>query len=498
LQEVQQGLFSLCLAVQGCIIPSKVRNPYPAAPLSISLIGEPFPIFAPLNFDLFAPMKAKLPKLHVLTLGCSKNTVDSEVLLAQARANNFVIAAHANQADVLIINTCGFIEEAKQESIDAILDGLELKKSGKLKKLLVMGCLSERYRSELEQEIPDVDAYFGVLDFAGNTLSQILHELGGHLKTELLGERLLSTPSHFAYLKISEGCDNPCSFCAIPLMRGKYQSKPMPALIDEATQLYQRGVKELILIAQDLTYYGLDLYGERKLAELLQRLSDIGFTWIRLLYAYPAKFPKDILPVIRERENICKYLDIPIQHINDEVLKSMRRGITKRGLIALLNDIRDAVPGIRLRTTFIFGYPNETPEIFEEALEFIEQFKFDRLGCFAYSHEEHTAASALPDRVPSAEKQRRVQTAMALQEKISLAKNEALIGQTLPVLIDRIEHGAVYGRTSFDAPEVDNEVIIVSAKAGFPMHELRVGDFYEVEITDAEPFDLFGTVLRKL
>ncbi len=443
-------------------------------------------------------MTTKLPKLHVLTLGCSKNTVDSEVLLAQARANNFAIAAHAKQADVLIINTCGFIEEAKQESIDAILDGLELKKSGKLKKLLVMGCLSERYRAELEQEIPDVDAYFGVLDFAGNTLSQILHELGGRLKTELLGERLLSTPSHYAYLKISEGCDNPCSFCAIPLMRGKHQSKPMLALIDEAKQLYQRGVKELILIAQDLTYYGLDLYGERKLAELLQRLSDIGFAWIRLLYAYPAKFPKDILPVIRERKNICKYLDIPIQHINDEVLKSMRRGITKRGLIALLNDIRDAVPEIRLRTTFIFGYPNETPEIFEEALEFIEQFKFDRLGCFAYSHEEHTAAAALPDCVPPAEKQRRVQTAMALQEKISLAKNEALIGQTLPVLIDRIEHGTVYGRTPFDAPEVDNEVIIVSAKADFPMHELRVGDFYEVEITDAEPFDVFGTVLCKL
>lgn len=442
-------------------------------------------------------MKTKLPTLHVLTLGCSKNTVDSETLLRQARANDFLIASDARKADVLVINTCGFIEDAKQESINHILSGVALKKSGKLKKLLVMGCLSERYRPELEREIPDVDRYFGVLDFDGKTLSQILAELGGNLKEELLGERTLSTPSHFAYLKISEGCDNPCSFCAIPLMRGGHRSKPIPALLSEAKGLYEQGVKELILIAQDLTYYGLDLYGERKLDELLRRLSDIGFSWIRLLYAYPAKFPKEILPVMRERENICKYLDMPIQHINDEILKSMRRGITKRRLIELIEEIRAAVPNIRLRTTFIFGYPNESEEMFEEALEFIAATKFDRLGCFSYSHEENTAAFALPDNVPPKEKKRRVQRAMALQEKISLEKNESLIGSTMRVLIDRIERGVAIGRTEFDAPEVDNEVVIMSAHNGFSPKSLRVGEFYDVEITDAEAFDLFGTILRK-
>lgn len=442
-------------------------------------------------------MKTKLPKLHVLTLGCSKNTVDSEMLLAQAQANDFILTSEAQKADVLVINTCGFIEAAKQESIDHILAGVALKKSGRLKKLLVMGCLSERYRSELEREIPEVDRYFGVLDFDGKTLSDILIELGGHLKAELLGERALSTPSHFAYLKISEGCDNPCSFCAIPLMRGAHRSKPIPALLSEATRLYEQGVKELILIAQDLTYYGLDLYGERKLDELLKRLSDIGFCWIRLLYAYPAKFPKEILPVICERENICKYLDMPIQHANDDVLKSMRRGITKRRLIELIEEIRAEVPNICLRTTFIFGYPNETEAIFEEALEFIAEMKFDRLGCFSYSHEENTAAFALPDNVPSREKKRRVERAMALQEKISLKKNESLIGSTMRVLIDRIEHGVAIGRTEFDAPEVDNEVIINSAHPDFSTKALRVGEFYDVEITDAEAFDLFGTVLCK-
>ncbi|MFN3385732.1 MAG: 30S ribosomal protein S12 methylthiotransferase RimO [Candidatus Thermochlorobacter sp.] len=442
-------------------------------------------------------MKTKLPKLHVLTLGCSKNTVDSEMLLAQAQANDFMLTSEAQKADVLIINTCGFIEAAKQESIDHILAGVALKKSGRLKKLLVMGCLSERYRSELEREIPEVDRYFGVLDFDGKTLSDILTDLGGHLKTELLGERTLSTPSHFAYLKISEGCNHPCSFCAIPLMRGGHKSKPIEDLLHEATKLHQQGVKELILIAQDLTYYGLDLYGERKLDELLKRLSDLGFRWIRLLYAYPAKFPKEILPVIRERENICKYLDIPIQHANDDVLKSMRRGITKRRLIELIEEIRAEVPNIRLRTTFIFGYPNESEAMFEEALEFIAEMKFDRLGCFSYSHEENTAAFALPDNVPAREKKRRVERAMALQETIALEKNESLIGSTMRVLIDRIEHGVAIGRTEFDAPEVDNEVIICSAHPDFSTKALRVGEFYHVEITDAEAFDLFGTVLCK-
>ncbi|MCS7012213.1 MAG: 30S ribosomal protein S12 methylthiotransferase RimO [Chloroherpetonaceae bacterium] len=443
-------------------------------------------------------MKTKLPKLHVLTLGCSKNVVDSEMLLAQARANQFLLTDDPRKADVLVINTCGFIEEAKQESIDHILDGVELRKKGRLKKLLVMGCLSERYHKELAAEIPEVDRYFGVLDFEGKVLSQILEEMGGHLKNELLGERWLSTPQHFAYLKISEGCDHPCSFCAIPLMRGKHRSKPMEVLLAEATALRQRGVKELILIAQDLTYYGLDLYGKRKLDELLRRLSDIGFEWIRLLYAYPAKFPKEILPVIRERENLCKYLDIPIQHINDEVLRSMRRGITKRKLIELLSEIRTEVPNIRLRTTFIFGYPIETEEIFQEALDFIEEAKFDRLGCFAYSHEENTAAFALQDAVPPNEKLRRVETAMTLQAEISAAKNQQLIGTRLRVLIDRIEKGVAVGRTEFDAPEVDNEVIITSAQDGFLPAKLAVGEFYEVEITEAEAFDIFGTITKKL
>lgn len=437
-------------------------------------------------------MKTKLPRLSVVTLGCSKNTVDSETLLAQARANQFLITHDPRKADVLIINTCGFIEDAKQESIDHILDGVKLRKMGRLKKLLVMGCLSERYHTELAKEIPEVDRYFGTLDFEGKVLSQILEEIGGRFKEELLGERWLSTPQHFAYLKISEGCDNPCSFCAIPLMRGKHRSKPIDTLIAEATALRQQGVHELILIAQDLTYYGLDLYGTRKLDELLKRLSDIGFEWIRLLYAYPAKFPKEILPVIRERENICKYLDMPIQHISDEVLKSMRRGITKRKLIELIENIRAEVPNIRLRTTFIFGYPNETEERFQEALSFIEEMKFDRLGCFAYSHEENTAAFALGDPVPPSEKQRRVEMAMALQAEISQAKNEQLVGTTLRVLIDRIENGVAIGRTEFDAPEVDNEVVITSAQKGFSPKQLKVGEFCEVEIIEAEAFDVFG------
>jgi ribosomal protein S12 methylthiotransferase len=435
-------------------------------------------------------MKTQLPKINVLTLGCSKNTVDSEVLLGQVRANNFVIAKRASQADVLIINTCGFIESAKEESVNTILEGVRMKQKGTLKKLIVMGCLSERYRDDLQKEIPDVDAYFGT-----NDLKAILKELGGEYKTDLLGERLLTTPAHFAYLKISEGCDNPCSFCSIPLMRGGHKTTPMEDLILEAKNLRKHGTKELILIGQDLTYYGLDLYGERRLAELLMRLSDVGFEWIRLLYAYPAKFPTDILPVMRERENIVKYLDMPVQHISDEILKSMRRGITRRKTTELISQIKAEVPNIRLRTTFIIGYPNETEERFQEVLEFMNEVKFDRLGCFPYSHEENTSAFELPDLISYDTKKRRCADVMALQEQISYDKNQHLIGSVQRVLIDRIDSGEAFGRTAFDTPEVDNEVIITGAVGKtFNPKTLKVGNFYDVEITDAEAFDLFGII----
>lgn len=434
-------------------------------------------------------MKTQPPKIFVDTLGCSKNLVDSEVFIAQAKANEFIITENLKHADILVVNTCGFIEDAKQESINHILHGVELKEKGKLKKVIVTGCLSERYRSDLEKEIPDVDRYFGT-----NELAAMLSELGGSFKHDLIGERAVSTPAHYAYLKISEGCDNPCSFCAIPLMRGGHKTKPIEEVLIEANLLRQKGVKELILIAQDLTYYGLDVYGERKLAELLMRLSDVGFEWIRLLYAYPAKFPTEILKVMRERENICKYLDMPVQHISDEVLKSMRRGISKRRTLELIDTIRNEVPGIRLRTTLILGYPNETEKEFEEVLEFVGQTKFDRLGCFAYSHEEQTTAFDLADTVPPKEKQRRVQQVMALQEKISQEKNHKRIGETFNVLIDRIETGTAFGRTEFDAPEVDNEVIITGAAKGFDVKSLKAGNFYPAKITDAEAFDLFGEI----
>jgi ribosomal protein S12 methylthiotransferase len=440
-------------------------------------------------------MKTKLPKLHVLTLGCSKNTVDSETLLAQAKANDFTITDDATSADALVINTCGFIEEAKQESINHILAGVGLKKKGTVKKVLVMGCLSERYKDDLEKEIPQVDKYFGTLGLGTDILTDILKELGGDYKYDLLGERLVTTPPHFAYLKISEGCDNPCSFCAIPLMRGGHKSKPIDDLVTEAERLRRHGTKEVVLIGQDLTYYGLDLYNERKLDELLKRISDVGFEWIRLLYAYPAKFPKSILPVIRERENICKYLDMPIQHTNTDILKSMRRGITRNALLDLISEIRSEVPNIRLRTTLILGYPNETDAQFQDALDFVNDVKFDRLGCFSYSHEENTGAFDLPDNITPKEKKRRVAKIMAAQEAISKEKNLALIGTTMRVLVDRIEQGVAVGRTEFDAPEVDNECVINSAVSGFDVKALKVGEFYNVQITDAEAFDLFGTLV---
>lgn len=432
-------------------------------------------------------MKTNPQRVFVHTLGCSKNAVDSEVLTAQARANSFAISDSLDEADVMIINTCGFIEQAKQESIDHILGGVDLKKQGKIKKLVVMGCLSERYSGDLQTEIPEVDAYFG-----STHIPDVLKELGGEYKHELLGERELSTPKHFAYLKISEGCDNPCSFCAIPIMRGGHKSKALDELVAEAKKLRAKGVRELILIAQDLTYYGLDLYGKRRLDDVLREVSDIGFDWIRLLYAYPAGFPTEILPVMRERSNICNYLDMPIQHTETGVLKSMKRRITQPKLRDLIAQIRDEVPAIRLRTTLITGYPDETRADFENMLKFIEEMQFDRLGVFPYSQEDDTTAFPLGDPISKKEKQRRVKEILEVQEQISLEKNMALMGTELKVLVDRVENGVAIGRTEYDCPEVDNEVIIESAANGFDVSKLSVGQFYGVEITDVQPFDLFG------
>ncbi len=436
-------------------------------------------------------MQTRLPRIYVDTLGCSKNQVDSEVFIAQARANEFEVVTDLEQANVLVINTCGFIEDAKQESIDHILEGVELKKQGKLERLLVMGCLSDRYLDDLRADIPEVDKYFGS---SHTSLPGVLKELGGRYRKELVGERMLTNPSHYAYLKISEGCDQKCSFCAIPIMRGGHVSRPVDELLIEARKLRAKGVRELVLIGQDLTWYGLDLYGKRTLADLLKRLSDVGFEWIRLQYAYPTRFPMDILPVIRERENICNYLDMPVQHASTEVLKSMRRGMSGPRMRELLHRIREEVPGIRLRTTLIVGYPAETQEHFAELLDFVREIRFERLGCFAYSQEEATTAYDLGDPVPAAEKQRRVQELMAVQEEISREHNEALIDRVLPVLIDRIEDGVAYGRTEWDTPEVDNEVIIQDADAGFSTRDLHAGTFYDVRIVDAEAYDLFGVI----
>ncbi len=437
-------------------------------------------------------MQTRLPRIYVDTLGCSKNQVDSEVFIAQARANEFEIVTDIEQANVLVINTCGFIEDAKQESIEHILEGVSLKKEGKLERLLVMGCLSDRYLDDLRADIPEVDKYFGS---SHTSLPDVLKELGGRYRKELIGERMLTNPSHYAYLKISEGCDQSCSFCAIPIMRGGHVSRPADELIIEAHKLKAKGVRELVLIGQDLTWYGLDLYGKRSLADLLKRLSDVGFDWIRLQYAYPARFPMDILPVIRERENICNYLDMPVQHASTEVLKSMRRGMSGPRMRELLHRIREEVPGIRLRTTLIVGYPAETRKHFDQLLDFVRDIRFERLGCFAYSQEEATAAYDLGDPVPPAEKQRRVRELMAVQEKISREHNESLIDQVLPVLIDRIEDGVPYGRTEWDTPEVDNEVVIQNADSGFSTRDLHAGSFYNVRIADAEAYDLFGVIV---
>ena len=430
------------------------------------------------------------PRVNVITLGCSKNIHDSEVLMGQLRGNSMDVVHEdekLNKNDIIVINTCGFIDNAKQESIDTILQYSELKDQGKVAKVIVTGCLSERYKPELEAEIRNVDSYFGT-----NDLPQLLQSIGANYKHELLGERLLTTPSHFSYFKIAEGCNSPCSFCAIPLMRGKHVSKPVEDLVKEAKFLAKNGTKELILIAQDLTYYGLDLYNKRNLADLLRNLSDVdGIEWIRLQYAYPSGFPMDILDVMNERSNICNYLDMPLQHISDNMLSSMRRGITRQKTVDLVNSIRDKVPGIALRTTLICGYPGETEKDFEEMKEWVAETKFDRLGCFTYSHEEKTHAYQLNDDIPEEIKQERVDTIMEIQQAISFDINQNKVGKTYKVLLDKIEGNYLTGRTEFDSPEVDNEVLI-DARISYS----TPGNFVQVKIDRAEDFDLYGQIVK--
>lgn len=431
----------------------------------------------------------KQNKVNVVTLGCSKNLFDSEVMMAQLKANNFEVEHESNAGDhnIVIINTCGFIDNAKEESINTILSYADAKDQGLVDKVYVTGCLSERYKDDLQREIPNVDAYFGTRE-----LPKLLKTLKANYKHELVGERLLTTPAHYAYFKIAEGCDRPCSFCAIPLMRGKHVSTPIDQLVTNAQSLVAKGTKELILIAQDLTYYGLDLYKKRALAELLEKLSDVeGLDWIRLHYAYPSGFPMDVLDVMKNKSNICNYLDMPLQHISDNMLKAMRRGNTKAKTVDLINQIRDKVPNIALRTTLIAGYPGETQQDFEEMYQWVEATKFDRLGIFTYSHEENTHAYNFEDDVPANIKQQRANEIMALQEGISYDLNQLKVGTQQKVLIDRVEGEFFVGRTEFDSPEVDNEVLI-NAKE----HYCRIGDFVNVTIDSAEHFDLYATPIQ--
>ncbi|MDO6390525.1 30S ribosomal protein S12 methylthiotransferase RimO [Pontibacter sp. BT731] len=430
----------------------------------------------------------KKDKVNVITLGCSKNLVDSEVLMGQLRANEFDVAHESanDDSNIIIVNTCGFIDNAKQESIDTILRYAEAKEAGQIDKLYVTGCLSQRYKDSLEAEIPQVDAYFGTLE-----MPQLLKKLEADYKHELIGERLITTPSHFAYFKIAEGCNRPCSFCAIPLMRGKHVDRPIEDLVKEAKRLASMGTKELILIAQDLTYYGLQHYGERKLADLLRNLSDVeGIDWIRMQYAYPSQFPMEVFDVMNERENICKYLDMPLQHVSDNMLKSMRRGISKRRTIELVDQIRQRVPDIALRTTLIAGHPGETDQDFQELYDWVEETRFERLGIFTYSHEESTHSHTLEDNVPDEVKQERADAIMELQQGISVELNEEKIGKTYKVLFDRKESGYFVGRTQYDSPEVDNEVLVPADN-----QYVRLGDFANVKITDASDFDLYGEVV---
>ncbi len=427
-------------------------------------------------------------KISVITLGCSKNTVDSERLLNQLKVNNKEIIDDPNSADTVIINTCGFIEAAKEESINTILNAVSLKQEGKIKKVIVAGCLSERYKKDLAKDIPEVDAYFGTEKY-----EEILKEVGGELKYNLLGERLLTSPSHTAYLKISEGCDHPCSFCAIPLMRGSHKSKPMEELLKEAEFLAKNNTKELVLIAQDTTDYGKDLYGEHKLAVLLEKLSQIsGIEWIRLMYAYPSHFQEDVIDVIARNPKICKYIDIPLQHISDQVLKSMRRGVTSARTKELLYKLRERIPGVTIRTTFIVGYPNESDENFNELCEFVKEVRFDRFGVFTFSVEENTSSFILGDPVPEEVKNSRRDTLMEIQKNISLEKNSEYVGKTLDVLVESVEGDFYIGRSYRDAPEVDGEILI-------PKEEdvLNLGEFYSAEVYDYSEYDLFAKIKRR-
>lgn len=427
-------------------------------------------------------------KVNIVTLGCSKNQVDSEVLLTQLRGNGIetVHEADADDSNVVVINTCGFIDNAKQESIDTILRYVDAKQDGIVDKVYVTGCLSQRYKNDLEKEIPEVDAWFGTRD-----LSRILKTFKANYKQELVGERILTNPGHYAYLKISEGCDRPCSFCAIPLMRGGHVSRPIEELVLEAKNLARAGTRELLLIAQDSTYYGLDLYKKRRLADLMRSLSDVeGIEWIRLHYAFPAGFPLDVLDVMAERPNICKYLDIPLQHGSTEMLQLMRRGTTREKTEQLLYSLRERVPGIAIRTTMIVGHPGETNQHFEDLLDFVEKSRFERLGVFTYSHEENTHAHSMDDVISEEEKQERLERVMEVQQGISLELNQQKVGKTFKVLIDRKEGGQYIGRTEFDSPEVDNEVLVSS-----PAEYLRTGDFADVKIESATEFDLSGVVM---
>lgn len=424
----------------------------------------------------------KKNRINVVTLGCSKNIYDSEVLMGQLRANNKEVV-HEEEGNIVVINTCGFIANAKEESVNTILEFVQKKEAGDVDKVFVTGCLSERYKPDLEKEIPDVDAYFGTSD-----LPNLLKALEADYKHELIGERLTTTPKNYAYLKIAEGCDRPCSFCAIPIMRGKHKSKTIEDLVLESEKLATKGVKELILIAQDLTYYGLDIYGKRNLAELLKALVTIdGIEWIRLHYAFPTGFPMDVLEVMHKEPKICNYIDIPLQHISDAILKSMRRGTTHKKTTKLLQEFRSAVPNMAIRTTLIVGYPGETEEDFQILRDWVKEMRFERLGCFTYSHEENTHAYSLEDNVPEDIKQQRANEIMELQAQISWELNQEKIGNTYRCIIDRKEGNYFVGRTEFDSPDVDNEVLIDAAK-----FYVKQGEFVQVTITDAADFDLYG------
>ncbi|HNX42952.1 MAG TPA: 30S ribosomal protein S12 methylthiotransferase RimO [Bacteroidales bacterium] len=424
--------------------------------------------------------------IRVVTLGCAKNTVDSEKLMAQLNANNIRVIADGDKgrADTVIINTCGFINDAKEESVDTILEFIEAKKQGKIKDVFVMGCLSERFKGPLQAEIPEVDEYFGV-----NDLGSVVRRVGAEYRRTLLGERLLTTPKHYAYLKIAEGCNRRCSFCAIPNIRGRHISRPIPEILEEARLLAAKGVKELLLISQDLTYYGIDTHQKQLLPELVEQLSDLKlFSWIRLHYLFPATFPDRLLEVIASRPDVCNYIDIPLQHIESHLLSSMRRGVTREETIALIKKFRKALPNAAIRTAFIVGYPGETEEDFAELKDFLIYSEFDRVGVFTYSHEEDTHAFGLKDDVPEEVKQQRASEIMEMQQEISMHKNHLKIGKTFKVLIDRLEGEFYVGRTEFDSPEVDNEVLI---EVG---NKIKIGEFYNVKIKQADEFDLYGEI----